>query len=175
MPIPVSSGPSAFTVAVMVAYCHWDPTAVVTGEQLILDGNGTRHLMLPSLHVTDVTAVTVTYSDGSTYAATIGPGGDVGWNDAGELVWLPSSLQTNAWPEGIANVAVTYSGGYTTTPADLAAALASIDARLPKIQSGLQNAKIGTASMTYAAQVAAGGLLLVEQMVLDRYRIMQAA
>jgi len=175
MPILVSGGPSALTVAVMVAYCHWDPTTAVTGQQVVLDGNGTRHLTLPSLHVTAVSAVTVTYSDGSTYAATIGPGGDVGWNEGGELVWLPSSLQANAWPEGIANVAVTYSGGYATTPDDLAAALASIDARLPKIQSGLVTAKIGTASMTYAAQVAAGGLLLVEQMVLDRYRIMQVA
>lgn len=175
MPIPVGGGVSALTQAVMVAYCHWDPTTPVVNEQVLLDGSGTRLLTLPSLYVTAVSAVTVTRWDASTYAAQIGAGGDVGWSENGELAWLPSSLQGNGWPEGKQNVAVTYSGGYATTPPDLAAALASIDQRLPKIQSGLQNAKIGTASMTYAATVAAGGLLVVEQMVLDRYRIVQVA
>lgn len=158
--------------AAMVAYCDWDPTDAVADATILLDGNGTTSLFLPSLYVTDVTAVVVTLPDGTTYDAQIGTGADVSWSQNGELRWLPTAVYgVGCWPEGDRNVSVTYSGGYSPTPADLAAALDSLTTRMPKITSGLTSAKIGTASMTYAAAVASGGLLLVEQMVLDRYRI----
>lgn len=160
----------------MVAYCGWDPTVVVTNEVVKLDGTGTALAFLPSLHVTDVSAVTVDYWDGSPYAAQIGEGLDVAWGENGTLRWLGSSLSgLGGFPEGTANVSVTYSGGYAVVPADLAAALASLSGRMPTIQSGAQTARIGTALIARAASLAEGGLLLVEQMVFDRYRIVKAA
>jgi hypothetical protein len=162
--------------AAMVAYCGWDPTALVVDQQILLDGNGALALFLPSLYVTAVSAVTVTLVDGSTYAAQIGTGLDVSWNVGGELDWLPTATGgAGCWPEGLQNVAVTYSGGYATVPTDLQAALNSLSARMPKVTSGLTQAKIGTASMTYAQSVAQGGLLAVEQWVFDKYRIVKVA
>lgn len=160
--------------AAMVAYCGWDPTTPVINGVVELNGNGTRSLLLPSLYVTAVSAVTLTWPDGSTYSAQIGAGLDVGWDEGGELEWLPSSLVANCWPEGKRNVAVTYSGGYDLVPDDLNAALASLSSRTSK-SGGVTSAKIGTGSLTYSAAVAAGGLLTVEQWVFDRYRIPRAA
>lgn len=160
--------------AVMVAYCGWDPTVPVADEVVLLDGNGTFWAFLPSLHVTAVTAVTVTNSDGSTYTATIGPGAnDVGWSENGTLTWQ-SCANGGAWPAMQQAISVTYSGGYATVPADLAAALASLSARMPQLQSGRTSARLGSAAFAYAATVAAGGLLMVEQLVFDRYRIPRA-
>ena len=161
--------------AAMVAYCGWDPTAVVTDAVLTLDGTGTSLAFLPSLHVTDVSAVTVTYSDGLVYDAIIGADGDIVWSENGTLRWLPTSMQFGVFPAGTANIAVTYSGGYTEVPADLAAALDSLSGRMPTIQSAVTQAKIGTAVITRGSAIAEGGLLLVEQMVFDRYRIVKAA
>lgn len=156
--------------AVMVAYCRWDPTAVVTGETVTLNGNGTDIALLPSLYVTDVSAVVVTNCDGSTYTATIGPGAnDVGWDEGGVLTWQ-SSNNGGAWPLGQQSIAVTYSGGYVGVPAYLAAALASLSKRTAGAV-GAQSKRLGAASVTYAQVIANGGLLTTEQMVFDRYRL----
>jgi hypothetical protein len=160
--------------AAMVAYCGWDPTIPVNNETVLLDGNGTFWAFLPSLHVTAVTAVVVTNPDGSTYTATVGPGmTDVGWSENGTLTWQ-SCNNYGIWPAGQQSIAVTYSGGYSAAPPDLDAALASLTARMPKVQSGRTTARLGSAAIGYASNVAAGGLLLVEQMVFDRYRIPRA-
>jgi len=157
----------------MVAHCGWDPTVPVTDETITLDGNGTFWLFLPSLHVIAVSAVVVTNPDGSTYTATIGPGlNDVGWSENGTLTWQ-SSCNGGAWPEMQQSVSVTYSGGYATIPADLQAALDKLSSRMPSI-TGASVKRLGSASISKSAAVATGGLLLVEQMVFDRYRIPRA-
>lgn len=168
--------PDPLAQAALVAYCGWDPTAQVTNASVVLSGNGSPSIFLPSLAVTAVSAVTITAADGSTYAAQIGAGLDVSWRENGELRWLPTAGQPwTYWPEGLDNIAVTYSGGYSPIPADLTAALNSLSGRMPTIQGGLTSAKIGTASVSYAAPLAAGGFLLVEQMVFDRYRLPRVA
>lgn len=160
--------------AVMVVYCGWDPTVLVTNGVVQLDGNGTPWAFLPSLNVTAVSAITVTNWDGSTYVPTIGPGvNDVGWAADGILTWQ-SCNNGAAWPLGQQTISLTYSGGYNGAPTDLAAALASLSARMPQLQSGAASKRIGSASISYAAAVAAGGLLLVEQMVFDAYRLPKA-
>ena len=169
----------------MVAYCGWDPTEVVTDAVVTLDGNGTALAFLPSLHVTDVSAISIDLSDGSPYAAQIGEGLDVAWSENGTLRWLGSSLSgLGGFTEGTGNVSVTYSGGYAEVPPDLAAVLASLSKRMPTID-GAVSKRIGSAAITYASQnatghfgsqsIAEGGLLLVEQMVFDRYRIVKVA
>lgn len=165
--------------AVMVAYCGWDPTTPVVGETLNLDGNDTTLLALPSLYVTAVTAVTVIDQLGNAYTATVDQpgvavsgGSDVGWSEDGCLIWHPwVNCDYSVWPAGEQNIAVTYSGGYSTIPDDLGAVLNSLTTRMPQIQSGATSKRLGSAALTYAATVAAGGLLTVEQMVLDKYRL----
>lgn len=157
----------------MVAYCGWDPTLVVDDETVTLDGNGTPLLALPSLYVTAVSAVTVTDRMGTVCTLTVGPGlTDCGWSTNGCLT-RKSGLLAAVWPEDRQNVSVTYSGGYETAPDDLAAAIASLSKRTAGTVAATR--KMGTATLTVAAQVAAGGLLMVEQMVFDRYRIPRAA
>lgn len=158
--------------AVMVAYCGWDPTVLATNETLTLDGNGTAWAFLPSLNVTSVSAITVTNPDGSTYVPTIGPGmNDVAWSDNGILTWM-SCNNGAAWPEMQQAIQVTYSGGWDGAPTDLQAALDHLTTRLPSM--GVTSQRLGSASLSYALTIAEGGLLLVEQMVLDRYRLPKA-
>lgn len=165
--------------AVMVAYCGWDPTTPVTDETVLLDGNGTPLLLLPCLNVTDVSAVTVTPYYGDPVVAAIGPAGDVGWKPNGELIWQSSGVWPwrwgGVWPEGSQNVAVTYSGGYPDegTPDDLLAALQSLSRRTASTMPASR--RMGTAAVAYGKQIADGGLLTVEQMVLDRYRLPRVA
>jgi hypothetical protein len=156
--------------AAMVAYCGWDPTILVTNGTVTLDGSGTFWLFLESLNVTAVSSVVVTNDDGSTYTASIGPGAtDVTWAPNGILTWQ-SCANGSVWPEAQQNIAVTYSGGYNGAPADLQAALDHLSARIPSI-SGATSKRIGTAAITYGQSIADGGLLLIEQMVFDRYRL----
>jgi hypothetical protein len=164
---------SPLASAVMVAYCGWDPTVLVSDETVLLDGLGGPVLMLPSLHVTDVSAVEVTNRDGSVYTSTLtGTYPDVGWSSNGVLTW-GSSCNGGVWPVGQQNVAVTYSGGYNGPPDDLQAALDNLTGRLAKL--GWTTAKMGSAAVSFGTQIAQGGLLLIEQMVFDRYRLPRAA
>lgn len=169
-------------LATMVAYCGWDPTLVVANEPITLDGNGLRMLTLPSLYVTGVSSVVVTDQSGGTHTylstdtpATIGPGNTlIGWSENGTLINGDPAL-AGAWPLDTRNVVVTYSGGYSAIPAELQAVLDSLTARMPTAKAGLTAKRMGLSSFNYAASIAAGGLLTVEQMVLDRFRIVKAA
>lgn len=157
--------------AVMVAYCDWDPTEVVTDRTVLLNGNGTSLLTLPSLYVTDVSAVVITDRLGTVTAATVGPApADVEWSEDG-CVELTSCLLGGAFPQGRRNVAVTYSGGYDPIPATLQATLDSIAKGIAVGSSRAQQKKLLSGSVTYAANAIAGNLLVTEQMVLDQYRI----
>lgn len=167
--------------AVMVAYCGWDPTLLVANETATLDGNGTPVITLPSLHVTAVTQVTVTDHAGTLHTyqstdtpATIGPGPtNVAWSENGVLTCKDPTLG-RVWPQDDGNITVTYNGGYSITPDDLQAALDHLTARVPQM-TGATTRKLGSATITVAQQIANGGLLLIEQMVLDRYRLPRAA
>lgn len=162
--------PDPLAVGALVAYCGWDPTTSVT-ETVLLDGNGTRLLALPSLFVTAVTAVSVTDRWGTVTTPTIGPGTEVGWSVNGCLTWNG----VGGWPEGQQNIAVTYTGGYDFMPDDLEAALASISNRTTSPVFGATSRRMGATSIGFGAQVSSGDLLMVERMVLDRYRIPRAA
>lgn len=170
------TSPDPLALAAMVAYCGWDPTEYLADAVVTLDGNGSPLLTLPSLNVTGVSSVVVTdgYGDVLTYLssddpASIGPGRTmVGWSSDGALTCRDYALGS-VWPEGAGNVVVTYSSGPVET-ADLDAAMAHLSARMPAM-TGATSAKMGTAALTFGQTIAEGGLLLIEQMVFDRYRI----
>lgn len=162
-------------VAAMVSHCGWDPLEVVTDRRVVLNGNGTTLLTLPSLRVTDVSLVEVTDPYGVSTSPTLtGAAAEVAqvqWSEDGCLEWTGCGV----WPEGRRNVAVTYSGGYDVAPPDLLAALASIAKRTGGPMFGAVGRKMGTASVTFGRQFAEGDLLVVESMVFDRYRILGVA
>jgi hypothetical protein len=176
------TNPDPLAYATMVAYCGWDPLEHVTDETVLLDGNGSRLLSLPSLYVTDVSAVTVTDCYGETSLRssapaaypTVGslPAVDVGWSQNGVLIW--NGYLYSGWPAGQRNISVTYSSGYDFAPDDLMAALESVGKRTAGTL-GATSRKMGTAAVSYSGVAAEGGLLLVEQMVFDRYRLFKVA
>lgn len=158
-------------LATMVAHCGWDPTELVIDRTVLLDGNGTRMLTLPSLHVTGVSSITITDRSDMVFYPTIGSGsGEVRWSKNGCLLYR-SLVNGGVFPEDLGNVAVTYSGGYDEVPADLQAALDSVGKRSKNASSGLRSKTMGSTSLSY---FASGDLLAVEKMVFNRYRILDA-
>ena len=162
--------PDPLAIGAMVAYCGWDPTASVTST-VALDGNGTRVLALPCLHVTAVTTITVTDQWGTVTTPTIGPALDVGWSENGCLTWNGLC----GWPIGQRNIVITYTGGYDDIPDDLEAALESVANRTTSTAFGATSRRLGSASISFGAQVSSGDLLMIERMVFDRYRIPRSA
>lgn len=159
-------------LAAMVAWCKWNPLLQVTSEVILLDGNGTTLLTLPSLHVTAVEAVTVTDRYDATYSLTIGTGSaDVEWSDDGTLSLC--SMTLGCWPAGKRNIEVRYSGGYAPDDpeaAEVQAVLDSIGKRVGPMSAGIKSKSMGKARFDYFEP----DLTAVEQMVLNRYRIIQA-
>lgn len=160
-----------FAVAVMVAYCGWNPLVSVTAEVAALDGAGTLLLQLPTLYLRNVSAVSVTDWAGDVTTPTLGLGNQVGWTQDGSIFWNGYGL----WPTGQQNITVTYDAGYLNPPDDLAAALGSVTKRIPNMTSGYASRRMGTAGVTMSAASSTGDLLLVEKMVFDGYRIVRAA
>lgn len=170
------TSPDPLAVGAMIAYCGWDPTEYFVNLAVTLDGNGTSTLALPSLKVTGVSSVIVTDGYGSVFTylstdspASIGPGETmVSWSEHGILTCSDPDL-AGAWPDGQGNVVVTYSSGTGTEDLALTAAVAHLSNRIATM--GATSAKMGTASLAYGAATATGGMLLIEQMVFDKYRI----
>lgn len=170
------TSPDPLALAAVVAYLGWDPSVDVQNETVNLDGNGTPVVALPSLNVTGVSAVTVTDYWGTSYTAELVTAPvDVQWSPNGVLTWRSSQF-CGVWPEGSQNVAVTYSAGYGGAwPEDLTAAINSISKRTSGALLGATSARMGSAAINFGQKVAAGDLTVVEQMVLDRYRLPRSA
>jgi hypothetical protein len=165
--------PDPLAVGAMVAYCGWDPITPFSGT-LEVDGTGTELLALPTLHLTGVSAVTVTDQWGNVTDRTIGAGNDVTWSRNGVLLWRTPEM-CGVWPEGQQNVSVTCTSGYHVPPEDLFAALGSLSNRINGPTFGFSSARMGSGAVTFGQQIASGGLLVTEQMVFDRYRLPRVA
>ncbi len=156
----------------MISRCGWDPLELVRDRTLLLDGNGISLLTLPSLWVTDVSAVVVTDLGGTAWPLTIGPClNDIAWSDNGVLELKTGWVCGGIFPADRRNVAVTYSGGYAKPPDDLQAALDSVSKRAARESSNVRSKRMGQTSITYNDP----NLLTTEQMVFDRYRLFKAA
>ncbi|MFC5992945.1 hypothetical protein ACFQE5_01820 [Pseudonocardia hispaniensis] len=140
------------------AYCEW-PIAPTYTETVTLDSDGGQILHLPCLHVTAVTAVTVL---GVTLATS-----DYRWSRAGML------FRAVGWPDGLATVEVTFTGGYDASPAEVVAVVCSLAGR-GAAPAGVASMTVGPETVTYARSRDGVGLATSEQAVLDRYRIGQA-
>jgi len=149
-----------YATGLVRGYCGWHIAPEVS-ETLIVDGSGTRELLLPSLHVTDVSWIS---NDGETVPLT-----DVAWWHYGRLVRLVQYTDCGVWTAKPRGVEVDVTHGYADTPADVRAVIASVTARASVTPSGVVSESAGSVSITYTD--AASGLTTDELRVLDRYRI----
>jgi len=129
---------------------------LVEDDVEILDGSGTRVLLLPSYPVTAVSSVTVDEDE-------IYEGDDFEWSRTGELRRLGGR-----WPAALRSVEVTYSHGFAPVPAAIVGVVTSVAGRLFEAPLSVRQESIGGYSVTYTG----GGATFqaAELLVLDRYK-----
>ena len=156
-PILTGSDPADRAAAVVRAWCGWHVAPVVE-EALILDGNGTSRMALPSLAVVDVTSVKV---DGVEIP--------VRWSADG---WI--TRPSGVFPDRDRSVTVELRHGFAVVPdvEQVVAALLKRDAL--GLNGIVTEERVGPFSTRYAsgaAGVHTAGLLEAEKAVLSRYRL----
>ncbi len=131
------------------------PVELVEDDEVVLDGSGTKVLLLPAFPVTEVTLVLV---DGDALTED-----DYEWSKTGEL------RRKALWPAALRSVEVTYSHGYATVPAVIVAVVSALAGRIYGTPLTVRQESMGSYSVTYAG---AGGpsLQAAELMMLDAYR-----
>lgn len=146
------------------------------GEQITLDGSGTRALKLPQAPALAITTVVVTdWDDVDTTLTTA----DYVLDASPGILW-------RAWPEvwtaGHQNIAVTYDHGYVlpgqvgaNLPEDIQLVTLQLAARFySQATSGgqeISSEQIGTYQVTYASTgTSVGDLMPLERHILDRHR-----
>lgn len=153
------------TQAAIRRYCGWHIAPEIT-ETIVLDGDGSRHLWLPSLHVTAVTAVT----NGDTVLDVTD---DLDWSETGFI-----ELRCSRWTERPRRISVELTHGYEEIPADLVELAVSLAARAASSPSGAISEHAGQVSLTFGTfNGVAGGLALLahEKELLSEYRLPQRA
>lgn len=140
--------------ATVRSYCGWHVAPSLT-ETILLDGKGSRHLWLPSLHVTDVDLIT---NEGVEVAAD-----EYDWSADGyvELVYAAW------WSLRPRQVEVTFTHGFDDIPADLIGVAAAIATRRSSSPSGIRREQAGALSLDYGTS----DLLADEKATLDRYKL----
>jgi hypothetical protein len=134
-------------------YTGWHIAPTIT-ETVLLEGRGGAYLVLPTLHVTAVSAITV---DGTELTLPA----DVKWGANGRL-WWGGTL----WPTTMGAVSVTFTHGYPTVPADVRAVAKAVARRMIANPSLLRQEAVAGYSATF------DGLLLGEERHrLARYRL----
>jgi hypothetical protein len=131
------------------------PVAVVEDEDILIDGSGTRVILLPAFPVTDVAEVKIDDE-------TVNPD-EYEWSKTGELRRV-----NGIWPSALRSVEVTYTHGWETVPAGIVSVVAAMAARQYEAPAGVRQEAMGSYSVTYAGN----GLTLqaAEAVILDSYR-----
>lgn len=140
-------------------HCGWHVAPVLT-ETLVLDGNGTDRLLLPSRRVIDITEVAV---NGETLDLD-----GFEWSQDG-ILWRRGGV----WPDRYRIVKVTLEHGFSSVPV-LAEIAAAVEARAAMDPTGaLASQRAGTQAVSFsaAASTAGRGLLASEQALLAPYKL----
>ena len=95
---------TARATAAARSYCGWHVTPVASDEEIVLDGPGGRLLVLPTLKLTELTAVT---EDGVELDLA-----DLTWSGTG----LVAKRNGTYWTSQLGGIAVTFSHGYASAP-----------------------------------------------------------
>jgi len=116
----------------------------------VLDGNGTRVLLLPETPVSDVATVEV---DGE----ELDPD-DYQWSADGYLRKL-----NGTWPTDLRSIEVTYTHGYATIPALIVSITAKLAGRMLDVPAAVRQETIGAYSVSYTpATLQADELVLLD-------------
>lgn len=143
--------------AAVVGYLRWCPWPRRT-DSVVLDGNGTDVLSLPSRYVVNVDSVAI---DGV-------PLGGAGyrWSQTGmveRIGWM--------WPDGFRRITVTFTHGVDVVPNSLSDIIVGLAARNAASPGGRVMVRAGGVAEQWSGESAAGGLLAPERAALDDYRI----
>jgi hypothetical protein len=112
----------------------------VEDDTILLNGDGGVTLLLPALHVTEI-SVKVDGETVTDYACSY---------EAGVL------RRAGCWPDGLANIEVTYSHGWDPVPGDVQDAVLEQAAILAMVPIGVQSESAGTQSITWGHQATTG-------------------
>lgn len=141
-------------------YCGWHIAPQVI-EDVTVDGSGAAIQGLPTLYLTDVTAVS---EDGDSVDLA-----DVTWSQVGHL------HRAKPWTCAFRAVTASIVHGYTVTPPAVQAVVCAIASRAAASPTGVISESTGPFSVRFSqtAPGQAGGVVLtsIEQDVLERYRI----
>jgi hypothetical protein len=166
----------------------------VEDEEILLNGSGTKALLLPQLPVIDVTEVALVAWDAT---ETILETTDYVLGDAGILYrGLDNGVNVSwGWPwwAGARNIRVVYSHGYTLPGEDEATGIPDLPSEISlvtmqiaarNLTSGAQGGQtvasksVGSYSVTYetgtSTLVDEVGVAAAERLVLDKYRVRSA-
>lgn len=147
--------------ATIRGYCRWHIWPVVT-ETVVLDGPGSGLLMLPTLRLLAVSAVSQTRRGRGQTAATLDVAADLEWSAAG-MVWHVDGVP---WSGRARGVSVTFTHGYAVAPPEVIQLAAALVKRAASNPARLKRMQVGQRSEDYET----AGLLRDEMAVLDPYR-----
>lgn len=153
-------------------YCGWHIAPSVT-ETLVVDGSGSRLQALPTMHLTDVTAVT---NDGEDLVLT-----DIEWSQAGMLRWNHGPDwgwdRGRWWSIRFQGVTADVTHGYAEVPPEIVMiCLNSAIGRLAAIERGsATRVQVGEVSVGYRTPSkdvpGDGELSPSDHLILERYAI----
>lgn len=148
--------------AAVQSYCGWHIAPVKTDETLTIDGRGGSHLWLPSKHVVNVSAVTV--------SGVLVDSTEYDWSEDGFL-----ELRCGSFPTRARSITVTLTHGYAAVPADVAQVVMEVSARAKASPAGALREQAGQVSVDHGrirGGLTPGGALLAEEMArLDPYKL----
>lgn len=166
---PTPSGIDDFAwraaISTVRGYCQWHISPVVT-EDVVVEGGGAGHLLLPSLRVTAINSIT---NDGVAVVDT-----DYEWSRRGILRVSTDSTLYRGWSRKYDSVVVNITHGYEDFPAEVLAVardMARADGvtGASSMASGPHQLQLGVTSA--AAQAGSVGMSDLQKNVLARYRI----
>lgn len=143
--------------AVVRAHCGWRITGPVT-ETFLVDGPGTQTLLLPTLALVEVLAVT---DDGRALAP-----GDLEWSAAGML----RRRDRRPWTDRFSGITVVARHGVDAVPDSVAAVVLAIAKRAYANPTGAQAAAAGIVTDTFGAAHGPVALTALERDLLAPWR-----
>lgn len=168
-PDSVTSALDAASAAVR-GYCRWHVYPEVT-ETLVVDGFGGGVLLLPTLKLSAITALSETQRGVGQSPVALTPATDLEWSAAG-MVWRQNG---SCWTRRARGITITITHGYAEVPAEIASIVLDLAKRSVSNPNRLSAMSVGSRSEQYAGSNSSrgpGGLFLDEMSRLDPYRRM---
>jgi hypothetical protein len=135
-------------------YCGWSISEEIV-DGAVFDSDGSKLLLLPTLHLTVVTQVLV---DGTEVT-------DFTWSQMGALA------REGCWPAGFRRITVSFTHGWNPVQAEVKAMVVGLVSRVSTTPANLEQKTVGAVTYRYTEAGASMVLGSAEQRVLDRYRL----